>query len=90
MTVRQADPYGKGSYCIVVALHGMDSVEAERLRRFRDTYLYRLPGGRAAMNRYYRLSPRITHHLSHRPRLSEVAAFGVTVAARAAALLPRI
>ena len=59
MPERQADPYGRGSYCIVVAMHGDNSKEAEVLREFRDRYLQRFPGGKKLMNFYYWVSPRV-------------------------------
>lgn len=59
MSVNQADPYGRGSYCIVVAMHGDNSREAEILRKFRDSFLSRLPGGDRFIEAYYRASPKI-------------------------------
>lgn len=59
MPERQADPYGRGSYCIVVAMHGDRSREAEVLRDFRDNYLQRVPGGKKLIELYYNVSPRL-------------------------------
>lgn len=90
MTVRQADPYGKGSYCIVVALHGSNSFEAETLRRFRDRYVYSLPGGRAMMDLYYRVSPAVVEQLSTRSVLRGVVSSGITSFSRFVSVLPGI
>lgn len=56
---KQADPYGRGSYCIVVAMHGDSSSEAEILRSFRDNVMRRMPGGDRLINLYYRMSPKL-------------------------------
>lgn len=90
MAVRQADPYGRGSYCVVVALHGTDSAEAEQLRAFRDRYVYRLPGGRAFMQLYYRFSPGTVRALAHRPRLRGLVSTGITSVTRAVSVLPGV
>lgn len=82
MTTRQADPYGRGSYCIVVALHGSQSAEAETLRRFRDDVLRRLPLGDRLVDAYYRVSPRATAWLSGRRLAARAAAAGITVVSR--------
>lgn len=80
--VQQADPYGRGSYCIVVALCGTDSREAEALRAFRDRYVTRLPGGDAFMDLYYAISPDVTAFLDGRDRLASVCAAGIGAIAR--------
>jgi len=79
---QQADPYGRGSYCIVVALHGTDSWEAEALRAFRDRYVTRLPGGDAFMEWYYAISPDVTAFLDGHGRLAAIAAAGIGAIAR--------
>ncbi|MFB6144876.1 MAG: CFI-box-CTERM domain-containing protein [Candidatus Nanohaloarchaea archaeon] len=56
---QQADPYGRGSYCIVVAMTGNGSREAEILRSFRDEYISEIPGGERLISLYYRMSPAI-------------------------------
>lgn len=60
----QADPYGRGSYCIVVAMHGDQSREAEVLREFRDTYLKGNLLGEKLVNFYYRFSPKFNSKVS--------------------------
>ncbi len=87
MSTRQADPYGRGSYCIVVALHGTDSTEAESLRAFRDRILSRLPCGPAAIDLYYRASPAVTAWLSGRPLAERVLATTISTIARPMAVL---
>lgn len=79
---QQADPYGRGSYCIVVALHGTDSREAEALRAFRDKYLTRVPGGDAFMDFYYHISPGVTAFLDGRDRIASICATGIGAIAR--------
>lgn len=63
--IRQADPYGRGSYCIVVALHGDKSNEAELLRNFRDNFLKKLPLGDRLVSSYYRISPTLVSLVSN-------------------------
>ena len=60
----QADPYGRGSYCIVVAMHGDQSREAEVLREFRDTYLREILLGETLVNVYYSFSPKFNSKVS--------------------------
>jgi hypothetical protein len=59
----QADPYGRGGYCIVVAMHGDKSREAEVLRNFRDEYLEGNIFGEKIIDLYYRLSPKLNRNL---------------------------
>lgn len=72
MQDRQADPYGRGSYCIVVTLHGDESREAEVLREFRDRYLEKLPMGDRLVELYYRASPAVCSVLERNSRLETV------------------
>lgn len=83
MTTRQADPYGRGSYCVVVALHGTDSAEAETLRRFRDDVLRRLPAGDRLVDAYYHASPRLVGALADRRVASDAVATAITAFSRA-------
>lgn len=60
----QADPYGRGSYCIVVAMHGDQSREAQVLREFRDRYLEGNIIGEKLVDTYYRFSPKFNSRVS--------------------------
>lgn len=60
----QADPYGRGSYCIVVAMHGDQSREAQVLREFRDRYMKGNIIGEKFVDAYYRFSPRFNSRVS--------------------------
>lgn len=64
MHKNQADPYGRGSYCIVVAMHGNHSREAEVLREFRDSYLKDNLVGEKLVEAYYRFSPKFNSKVS--------------------------
>lgn len=79
---QQADPYGRGGYCIVVALHGTDSPEAEQLREFRDQYLTALLGGDRLMDLYYRISPPVNGFLGRHDGISSLVAAGISATAR--------
>lgn len=68
----QADPYGRGSYCIVVAMHGDQSREAEVLREFRDTYLKGNLAGEKLVNMYYNVSPKLNSKVSGQSLLGKV------------------
>lgn len=80
-STRQADPYGRGSYCIVVALHGDDSREAAALRSFRDDVLKELPLGDRLVSLYYRVSPAATRFLSSHSRARSLAAASISATA---------
>lgn len=54
---------------IATACFGCDDGRTEVLRRFRDRYLRRLPGGENLIDLYYRRSPRMADELRSRPRL---------------------
>lgn len=84
-TTGQADPYGRGSYCIVVALHGTDSREAETLRWFRDEVLHSLPGGERLVDAYYRACPLVTARLSGNSHASAAIAASISGISRAIA-----
>lgn len=74
----QADPYGRGSYCIVVALHGDSSREAEILRDFRDNYVSHLPMGDRFIGFYYRISPAVTAKLETSRGMSKLVSGAVS------------
>lgn len=76
---RQADPYGRGSYCIVVALHGDQSREAELLRNFRDSFLKKIPMGDKLVESYYRISPSVVSILNQNKVLQSLTSKCVSV-----------
>lgn len=61
----QADPYGRGGYCIVVAMHGDDSKEAEVLRNFRDKHLKGNLIGEKIIDIYYSASPKVNRKIGN-------------------------
>lgn len=75
----QADPYGRGSYCIVVALHGDSSSEAEILRNFRDNFLKKLPMGNRIIKTYYHASPSIISILNRNRILGSVTSKSISL-----------
>lgn len=79
----QADPYGRGSYCIVVAMHGDQSREAEVLREFRDTYLKGNLLGEKLVNFYYSFSPKFNSKVSARSLPGRVTSAAISSFARA-------
>lgn len=76
---RQADPYGRGSYCIVVALHGDQSREAELLRNFRDNFLKKIPMGDKLIESYYQISPSIISFLNQNRVLQSLTSKSISV-----------
>jgi len=76
---KQADPYGRGSYCIVVALHGDKSSEAELLRNFRDNFLKKLPLGNKLVESYYRISPSVVSILNQNRVLQSLTSKSISI-----------
>lgn len=75
---QQADPYGRGSYCIVVAIHGDQSREAEVLRKFRDRYMKGNIVGEKIIEAYYRFSPGFNRRFSGQSLTGRAASAAIT------------
>lgn len=78
----QADPYGRGGYCIVVAMHGDKSREAEVLRDFRDNYLEGNIFGEKIIDLYYGLSPKVNRKIGRDSYLSKFMSQTITAISR--------
>lgn len=74
----QADPYGRGSYCIVVAMHGDQSREAKVLREFRDQYMKGNMVGEKLIDAYYRLSPKFNSRVSGQSLLGRMTSYVIS------------
>lgn len=77
-TVEQADPYGRGSYCIIVALHGSDSDVTENLRDLRNNYFGKSSALRSIYNTTYEPMSYILIGLSAVSSTAETAIADVT------------